>query len=151
MGRHAHATCIVCGSRLHRAWLARANALPRRWGYVLESSGRRAIRKIGDFPISRISPADVTRWLGAYAETLAALATGAVADLLAGGWRLETLQRLAVALRLHGFMERVVEYVYVTSPTIEFGTASVAGFQHEGDIGVTLPQARVAAFTMEDE
>ena len=149
--QHAHSTCIVCGGRLGRAWLKKAPKLPRRWGYLLDSYGRRQIRKVGDFPLGQTARADVMGWLGPYAEMLAALATSAVADLLVAGWPIENLQRLVVTLRLHGFMERVVEYVYVQSPTIAYGTAQAAGYQFAGDVRAELPTARVASFTVEED
>jgi hypothetical protein len=118
---------------------------------MLDSFGRRAIRKVGDYPLSCTSRPDVERWLGPHAEMLAALATSAVIDLVTAGWSLENLHQLVVTLRLYGFMDRVVEHVYVQSPTVAYGKANAAGYEYGGDVRHELPTARVASFTIEED
>ena len=127
-GRVPVVTCIACGARLSRGWVARAVRSPHRWGYWMRSvAGRKGQRKEGDIPLATAPRDDVLRWLGADAECQAALCVQAVAWLLRAGWSLPALQILVEHLQAQGFVQRVVERVYATVARVRLRARSREG------------------------
>jgi len=151
-GRVAFPTCIACGSRLTRGWVARAVRAPHRWGFWMRSvRGRRGQVKDGDIPLAETPRADVLRWLGADAEYQGALCVQAVAWLLRTGWSMPELRSLVDHLQARGFIQRVVERVYEHSPEYEYGRARAKGYRFGGELNAELPRAKSPSFTIEED
>jgi hypothetical protein len=151
-GRVPVVTCIACGARLSRGWVARAARSPHRWGYWMRSvPGKRGQRKEGDILLATTPRDDVLRWLGADAEYQGALCVQAVAWLLHNGWSLRHLQDLVGHLQARGFVQRVVERVYDRSPEQNLGRARATGYRYGGELHAELPRASATSFTIEED
>ena len=151
-GQVAFPTCIACGGRLTRGWVAKAVQSPPRWGFWMRSvAGRRGQVKAGDIPLASTPRDDVLRWLGADAEYQAALCVQVVGLLLHTGWPMPALQALVEHLQAQGFMQRIVEHVYEHSPERDYGPARVSRYRFGGELNAELPQAQIGSFTIEED